>query len=166
MTDIPQTSGNPVLAAHPAAIRHLHKRAIADVIEIGRHLTEAKVEAGHGHFGEWIEREFGWSDRTARNFMNAYALSLKSETVSDLKLPMRELYLLAAPSTPEEARDEIIQRAEAGEQVSGAEVRKTIARAKGENSTAPASNGNAADDAASSADTRRAFYATTESRFR
>ena len=112
------------LVAHAAEIRRLGKRLTTDVIEIGRHLTEVRAElqetVGHGHFHAWVDREFEWSDRTTLNFMRVYELSLKSETVSDLNLPMRELYLLAAPSTPEAARTEIIQRAEAGEPVSGA----------------------------------------------
>src|SRR5262249_45046344 len=41
-------------------------------------------------------------------------------------------YLLAAPSTPPEARDEIIQRAEAGEQVTVAEVKTAIAKRRPE----------------------------------
>jgi Protein of unknown function (DUF3102) len=127
------------LADHAAAIRRLGQRIITDIIEIGRHLTEAKDLAGHGHFGAWLLAEFGWSDRTARRFMSVYAMSLKSDTVSDLKaLPMRELYLLAAPSTPEEARTEIFERAAAGEPVSGADVRDAISRAKGGNGTAEA----------------------------
>ena len=123
------------LAAHAAEIRRLGKRLITDVIEIGRHLTEVRAElretVGHGHFHAWIGQEFGWSDRTTLNFMRVYELSLKSETVSDLNLPMRELYLLAAPSTPEEAVNEIIERAAAGEPMFGAEVKEIIAKAKG-----------------------------------
>jgi hypothetical protein len=132
MTDIPQTSGNPVLAAHAAEIRRLGGRIIAvateAAIEIGRHLTEAKAEVGHGHFGDWLKREFDWSDRAARNFMHVYEMSLNNGNVSDLNLPMRALYALAAQGTPEEARTEIIERAAAGEQMSGTEVKETIAR--------------------------------------
>ena len=39
----------------------------------------------------------------------------------------RERLSLLAPSTPEEARTEILERAEAGEKVFGAEVKETIA---------------------------------------
>ena len=95
MTDIPQTSGNPrsrrACRRHPPSPQARHRR---------RHRDRPPFDRGQGRkpvtvtLDEWIEREFGWSDRTARNFMNAYALSLKSETVSDLKLPMRELYLV------------------------------------------------------------------------
>jgi DUF3102 family protein len=44
------------------------KRAVAD-IEIGRRLIEAKAIAGHGNWSPWLEREFGWAENTAINFM-------------------------------------------------------------------------------------------------
>jgi hypothetical protein len=126
------TIDNPLLAEHADAIRSLGKRVIADVIEIGRRLTEAKKLAGRGNWLLWLEREFGWTDKTAENFVNVYKLSqqAKIENFSDLSLPVSGLYLLAAPSTPKEARDEIIDRAEAGEKVSVAEIKETIAEAK------------------------------------
>jgi hypothetical protein len=43
-----------------------------------------------------------------------------------LDLPFKCLYMLAAPSTPEEARETIIERAQAGEPVSIADVKQTI----------------------------------------
>jgi hypothetical protein len=39
-------------------------------------------------------------------------------------------HLLAAPSTPEEARDEIIERAKAGKNVSVADVKESVTRAR------------------------------------
>ena len=45
------------------------------------------------------------------------AFHFKSETVSDLNLQARALYLLAAPSTPDEARAEAIERAQNGETI-------------------------------------------------
>jgi hypothetical protein len=46
----------------------------------------------------------------------------KSETVSDLDIPLRGLYLLAAPSTPAPARQEIIERAGQGEKLTAADL--------------------------------------------
>jgi protein gp37 len=108
-------------------IRVLGKRVIGDVIEIGRLLIECRERCSHGHWLAWLEAEFGWTDRTALNFMRVYELSLKSETVSDLDLPMRSLYLLAAPSTTESARTEVIERANGGERLEHVEVREIIA---------------------------------------
>jgi hypothetical protein len=121
----PPASPDPVLAEHVSAIRTLGRRTVENVIEIGRRLTECKKLVGHGNWLPWLEREFGWSDRTALNFMRVAELS-KSETVSNLNLPVKALYLLAAPSTPDEARDEIIERAQAGEPVPVTEVKRII----------------------------------------
>ena len=48
----------------------------------------------------------------------------------NMDLPVSALYLLAAPSTPDEARDEIAQRVEAGEKISCQTVKNTIARSR------------------------------------
>jgi hypothetical protein len=55
--------------------------------------------------------------------MLAYEWAAKSPTVGDLNVDMRSLYLLAAPSTPVEARTEVIDRAEAGEHFTHAQVK-------------------------------------------
>src|SRR5262249_30662568 len=54
----------------------------------------------------------------------------KSRNFRDLSLPLFGLYLLAAPSTPQEARDEIIERAQAGETIPVAEAKRIIEHAK------------------------------------
>jgi N6-adenosine-specific RNA methylase IME4 len=115
------------LAEHAKQIRILGKRVIGDVIEIGRRLAECKERCGHGNWLPWLETEFGWTDRTALNFMRMYEDSLKSETVSDLPLPMRSLYLLVAPSTPQSARTEVKDRAEVGKRLKHSEVQAIIA---------------------------------------
>jgi Protein of unknown function (DUF3102) len=120
MTALP-TPAPATLAEHAAVIRALGKRVIGDVIEIGRRLTEAKKIAGHGNWLPWLEREFGGSDDTALNYMNL-AEMVKSRTVRDLSLPIKSLYLIAKPSTPDEARTEVIKRAESGEKLSVKDV--------------------------------------------
>jgi hypothetical protein len=119
------------LTEHIAAIRGLGKRVVDDVIEIGRRLDECRDIVGHGHWLDWINAEFGWSDQTARNFVRVYELSrdLKFKTVLDLGLPLGALYRLAAPQA-EAARKEIIERAEAGEKIVQADVIKAITRRK------------------------------------
>ena len=114
------------LADHAAEIRRLGKRVVADVVEIGHHLSECKAICGHGNWLPWLDREFGWTDKTAENYINVYKLGGKFENFSNLDLPLSGLYLLAAPSTPDEARDAIIERAQAGETVSVADVKQTI----------------------------------------
>jgi len=114
------------LIEHASAIRSLGKRVVADVIEIGRRLSDAKRICGHGNWLPWLEREFGWDERTAQRFISVYELAGKSDNLSDLNLPVSSLYLLAAPSTPEQVRDEIIERASSGEILPVAEVKRVV----------------------------------------
>ena len=64
---------------------------------------------------------------TATRFINVYEMS-KSNNLLDLDLPISSLYLLAAPSTPQVARTEIIERATNGEKLTVAEVRAERSR--------------------------------------
>jgi hypothetical protein len=140
---VPMAYVDPVLAEHANVIRKLGKRVKEDVIEIGRRLKECKQLAGRGNWAAWLEREFGWSERTAQRYMQLYEFTqeeFKYDKLSVLELPLSGLYLLAAPSTADEACNDIIQRAAAGEAISLAIVRDTISRKKRE--TEPASIAN------------------------
>jgi len=105
------------LADTAERIRALGRHVITDVIEIGRLLTECKARCGHGNWLPWLEREFGWTDKTAERFMSVSRLAGKSDKLSNLELPVSSLYMLAAPSTSESAREEVITRAESGERL-------------------------------------------------
>jgi hypothetical protein len=125
-----------VLAENAEEIRKLGKRVGRDVIEIGRRLTGMKKLCGHGNWLPWLEREFGWTDRHALNYTRVYELSLKSENFSDLEIPVSALYLLAAPSTPPEAVDEVIECAKTGERQAHAEIKGKIDNIKRMKATA------------------------------
>jgi hypothetical protein len=112
------------LAEHAAVIRVLGKRMIGDVFEIGRRLNESKVLAGHGGFLPWLDREFGWTEMTAVRFMQT--ANLKSNIMLDLDISVTSLYLLAAPGTSEEARDEVVARVQSGETLSVADVQRIV----------------------------------------
>jgi hypothetical protein len=119
-------SGIALGVSQPA--RRCRKRAVADIIEIGRRLTEAKAIAGHGGWLPWLEREFGWTYRTAVNFMRVAELS-KSETVSDLSVDMAGLYRLAAPSTPAEVVEAVAEGSARGETFTHQQVETMITAA-------------------------------------
>jgi len=120
---------NTALAKHAAAIRQLGKQTVENVIEIGRRLAECRKLVVRGKWLPWLDREFGWTEQTALNFMRAHDLS-KSKKFLDLNLPVSALYLLAAPSTPEPAKTEVIERAQAGEAIPVAEVKRVVERHK------------------------------------
>lgn len=97
-------------------IKGLFRQSVENVLAIGRNLIQVKERLAHGQWLNWLVAEFDWTDRTALNFMNV-AQQFKSEKLSDLNIAASALYVLAAPSTPSEAREEAITRAQAGERI-------------------------------------------------
>lgn len=119
------------LAEHAAVIKALGKRVVGDVIEIGARLTECKRIAGHGNWLPWLDREFGWSDETASRFMRVHSMAGQKPQLVEFDLPVSSLYALAAPSTPDTARDAVLDLAVNGEKLTHAKVKEMIAEAKG-----------------------------------
>lgn len=124
--DYTQAGANmkPVIE-HTVELKRSERRASEAIIQAGKHLLAVKELLPHGAWLGWLETEFKMSDRTARNMMSiATKFGAKSETVSDLSVSV--LYLLAGDSVPEAAREEVIQRAAAGETVTKAAAKAVI----------------------------------------
>jgi len=119
-----------ILAEHSTAIRALGKQTVENIIEIGRRLTLCKEMVGHGNWLPWLDHEFGWSADTAERFIQVHTLSDQIPQVAEFTLPISGLYLLAAPSTPEPAKTEILERAAAGEDLPIAEVKRVVKKHK------------------------------------
>jgi hypothetical protein len=98
------------LDEHADAIRECRERTLENLVAIGRHLLEARKLVGSGGWLSWLKQEFAWSESTARNLMR---LAAHPQRVADLKIPVRSLYLLAAPSTPEPVRKKLLKKAKA-----------------------------------------------------
>ena len=118
------------LRAHARVIQRLGRRAIGDIIEIGRRLSDAKKLVGHGKFLTWLAAEFKWEERTAQRFISVWLLASKFDNLSDLNLPVSAFYLLAAPSTPDAALEQIAMRTGIGNGLSVAEVKDIIANSR------------------------------------
>jgi hypothetical protein len=114
--EVLDTETRIVVQQRTTEIKALMKRAATDIIEIGQKLTEVKGRLGHGHFGGWLRAEFDWTPRTAQQFM-LVAETFKNENFSLLEVAPSALYLLAAPSTPDSARQEALDRASEGEPI-------------------------------------------------
>ena len=113
------------------AIRFHGSRAVSDVIEVGRRLEGVKKHLGHGNWLPWLERRFKWSEDTAESLIAIFRLHRQIPGgVRNLALPLSGLYLLARHTTPPEAVEAVITKAEDGERVSVAEVKATIQEAK------------------------------------
>jgi hypothetical protein len=112
-------------------IREKVRKALGGLIEIGKDLQTVKEALPHGQFTPWLKAEFGWSERTAQNFMSvAERFGPKTEIIADLTIQPTAAYLLAAPSVPDEARVKAIERAQAGEQITTALARKILAESR------------------------------------
>lgn len=117
------TQLDPQTVASEAAkrIASLQTRIFDDVVEIGRELIAVKEAIGHGNFTPWLNEQFGWTERTARNYMSvAEQFASKRKCVSGL--PLATVYKLAAPSTPAPIREKLVERLEAGEELSPDEI--------------------------------------------
>src|SRR5215213_10060611 len=106
-------------------IRILGDTIAENIAGVGRELIAMKERLGHGSFMPWIEAEFGWTIRTAENYMQvAERFGAKAKHVS--YLPLRTLYQLAAPSAPEAVVQKVITRAEAGDPLPRREVENRL----------------------------------------
>ncbi len=106
-----------VVKVQTGEIRALMKLSFESIIQIGQKLKLVKQHLGHGHFRTWLESEFDWSIWTATKFMQV-AERFDETSFSGLDIAPSALYELAAPSTPEAARDEALARAASGESIS------------------------------------------------
>jgi len=130
---------SPSLAEHAEAIRALGKRVAAEAIEIGRRLVICRDDPAmkHGMWSEWLKAQFNWERSTAENFIHIYEASAKNGKFPILGVPLSALYLLAAPKTPDEAREEVIRRVEAGEKMSLAKITEVVSGHKKQATQAP-----------------------------
>lgn len=98
-------------------IRILMRRTAQDIVEIGRRLVSIKEKLGHGYFLKWLAVEFDGHRDTANRFMQV-AKEFGNVNMSEITaIEISALYRLAAPSTPQAARDEALARAAAGESI-------------------------------------------------
>jgi hypothetical protein len=108
-------------------VRMRLSRSAQDIVEIGLDLIAVKDRVGQGNFLAWIDREFRMSDQSAANFMNV-ARIYGDEIPNGLEFSPAVLYALAAPSTAEQVRAEITERAKAGEKITAGDVREAKER--------------------------------------
>jgi hypothetical protein len=142
-------------------IERLQGTAILKIAERHAEARELfRYRRDEGGFAGWVETRLRFSRQTAYNLLHVHERFGDVESVKYLDtFPASILYLLAAPSTPEPVREEIIERAKTGEKITHAVVKKTIGKqpaAKRKANAAP--EGNDADPQAS-ADARKAEYA-------
>lgn len=97
-----------------------------NIFEIGQQLVRVKQIVKHGHFLDWIHKEFGLKERTAQHWMNVYLrLGTKARVFRQVK-PTALCYL-AMPSTPQKAIAIVEEMILAGKRLSVQQVMAIIA---------------------------------------
>ena len=115
------------------------KRMAQDIIELSQIAHEYYQEFGYQDYISWVKEELKLSDKQGERFLNVYNKFGITDNLSVENIGASALYLLSAPSTPESAREEALELAEAGETVTHAkakelvEAHKEIERLKAEN---------------------------------
>lgn len=106
------------------------QRTAQDIWEIGQKLADVQSRLDHGQFGSWLEAEFGWSRRTAYNFIRVYKAFQENAKFAQTNIAPSALYLLASPSTPQSIRDQFIQQAKTGTKVTHKDILKAVSKQK------------------------------------
>lgn len=119
-------------------IRERLQRSAQDIWEIGQRLFDVRAQLKHGQFDSWLKTEFGWSRRTAYNFIKVYEAFGERAKLAQIDIAASALYLLAAESTPQEVREEYLLKAEKGEKITHKELRSDIEQKKQKSTPAKA----------------------------
>ena len=106
------------------------RRTARDIWEVGKKLTEVRSHLEHGQFEGWLRAEFGWSRRTAYNFINVYEAFSDSKNFAQLDIATSALYKLAAPSTPQSIRQEFLNKAEQGKKITHKQISQALKTVK------------------------------------
>lgn len=118
-----------IVQQRASEIKSLMRQTVQNIVEIGEKLTQAKAELGHGNFTKWLKYEFEWQERSARNFMRV-AEVFKTAKFADLDFAPSALYLLAAPSVPEQVRHRVLTLANRGETITYTKAKSIICEYK------------------------------------
>ncbi|MCC5602095.1 DUF3102 domain-containing protein [Nostoc favosum] len=111
---------------HTTEIREQLRRTAQDIWEIGQRLAEVRSKLKHGQFDTWLKAEFGWSRRTAYNFINVYETFGNRANLAQIDIATSALYLLAAPSTPQKLREQYLEEAKTGKRITHKDLVQTI----------------------------------------
>ena len=121
--NILQSDQREIVRQRTEEIKERLKRSAQDIWEIGQKLFEVRSQLAYGNFDNWLKAEFGWSRRTAYNFIKVYEAFPECATVAQVSIAASALYQLSSPSTPQKVRNELIQRAKDGEKITRQDIR-------------------------------------------
>ena len=97
-------------------IKSLIRQTAQEIVEVGEKLAEVKQQLKHGQFISWLKSEFNWSISSATKFMQVRE-KFKNVNFAHFNFATSALYVLAAPSTPDSARQYALEIASQGENI-------------------------------------------------
>ncbi len=97
-------------------IKSLIRQTAQEIVEVGQKLAEVKRQLKHGQFRSWLKSEFNWSISSATKFMQV-SEQFKNVNFTHFNFATSALYVLAAPSTPDSARQHALEIASQGENI-------------------------------------------------
>jgi len=100
-------NGDDIVRGAAKTIRQHSRSSTKSIIVIGNALLLAKAHLKHGQFTSWVERQCGFTMRTAQNYIRASEFAAFNGEVVALLTPAA-LYRLAANSTPFEVVSHVI----------------------------------------------------------
>jgi len=122
---IPEQDRETVRAAAVEIKTHL-RTTVEEMIHVGQALIEVRDRIPHGQWLPWLADEFALGERSASDFMNVARRFGGADAANYAQLPGSALRLLAAPSTPDAAIEEVQRRIETGTVPTVAEVKTVV----------------------------------------
>jgi Protein of unknown function (DUF3102) len=111
-------------------IRERLQRSAQDIWEVGQRLADVRAQLKYGQFEAWLKAEFGWSRRTAYNFINVYETFRDRANLSQVNIATSALYLLASPSVPADVRQQYLNQAQSGQRLNHKDLAKQLRQSK------------------------------------
>jgi hypothetical protein len=127
--DLLETKVADKVRSSAQTIRQQLQNTLENAVMIGQAFLVVKEALEHGQFLPWLKAEFGWSERTAYNFMSV-AQRFELATIANLPIQPTAAYLLAGPSVPDEARQVAVEKAEAGEEITVSAAKEIVAETR------------------------------------
>lgn len=130
-----ETSDRDFCQERAERIKERNKRMAIDIWENGRDFAEVQKRLAKpgrysdGIFVKWAEHETRYSHQTVYRFIHVYQ-KINFNKLLKIDVATSALYQLTAPSTPEAARQEALERAETGENITNVTAREIIAEHK------------------------------------
>lgn len=117
-----------VVQQRASEIKTLGRKVADDIFEMGAKFADVRDRLRHnkaGGFEGWIEHE-GFKRRFVYNVIGVYEAFANRANFAQLDVQVSALYLLVAPSTTNEVRQTLIQRAEAGATITYTAAKRAI----------------------------------------